>query len=63
MIKENKKVNGFIALVNIVDRKSGDIISRNQILECEHHDSVDALNRDLAKFGLPRKFELVRWLA
>ena len=63
MIKENKKVKGFIAKVNIVDRKSGEIVARNQILKCEHHDSVDALNRDLAKFGLPRKFEFIEWVA
>ena len=59
MSKNGIQVNGFIAKVNIVDRKTGDIVARNQILKCEHHDSVDALNRDLAKFGLPRKFELV----
>ena len=63
MIKKDKQVNGFIAKVNIVDRKTGDIVARNQILKCEHHDSVDALNRDLAKFGLPRKFEFVEWVA
>ena len=62
MIKEDKKVNGFIAKVNIVDRKTGEIVARNQILKCEHHTSVDALNRDLEKFGLPRKFEFVDWV-
>ena len=59
---KNKKANGFIAKV-IVDRKTGDIIARNQILKCEHHTTIDALNRDLAKFGLPRKFEFVDWVA
>ena len=63
MIKKNKRVNGFLAKVNIVDRKTGDIIAENQILKCEHHDSIEALNRDLAKFNLPRKFELVEWVA
>ena len=63
MIKTNSKVNGFIAKVNIVDRKTGDIIAENQILKCEHHDSIESLNRDLAKFNLPRKFELVEWIA
>ena len=62
MNDKDKKVNGFIAKVNIVDRKTGDIVARNQILKCEHHTSVDALNRDLAKFGLPRKFEFVDWV-
>ncbi|MBQ45632.1 MAG: hypothetical protein CMK37_08255 [Porticoccaceae bacterium] len=61
MIKNDKQVNGFIAKVNIVDRKTGDIIAENQILKCEHHDSIEALNRDLAKFNLPRKFEFVEW--
>ena len=63
MIKKDKQVNGFIAKVNIVDRKTGDIIAENQILKCEHHDSIKNLNRDLAKFNLPRKFELVEWVA
>ena len=62
MIKEDKKVNGFIAKVNIVDRKTGEIVARNQILKCEHHTSVDALNRDLEKFGLPRKIEFFYWV-
>lgn len=60
---KNKKTNGFIAKVHIVDRKTGEIVGRNHILKCEHHNSVDALNRDLAKFGLPRKFEFVDWIA
>ena len=63
MIKKNTKANGFIAKVHIVDRKTGDIIARNQILKCEHHTTIDALNRDLAKFNLPRKFEFVDWIA
>jgi hypothetical protein len=62
MIKD-KQVNGFIAKVKIIDRKTGDIIAENQILKCEHHNSIDDLNRDLAKFGLPRKFELIEWVA
>jgi len=57
------RTNGFIARVNIVDRKSGEIVARNQILKVEHHPSVDALNKDLKKFGLPRKFEFVEWVA
>ena len=63
MIKNNKQVNGFIAKDRIIDRKTGDIIAENQILKCEHHNSIDDLNRDLAKFGLPRKFELIEWVA
>ena len=57
------RTNGFIAKVNIVDRKTGEIVARNQILKVEHHSSVDALNKDLAKFGLPRKFEFIDWVA
>ena len=57
------KTNGFIARVNIVDRKSGEIVARDQILKVEHHSSVDALNKDLKKFGLPRNFEFVEWVA
>ena len=63
MIKiKNDKVNGFIAKVNIIDRQSGEIVDKNVIMKCEHHDSVEALNKDLAKFGLPRKFEFVEWV-
>lgn len=62
MVKD-KKVNGFIAKVNIIDRKTGEVISKNVMMKCEHHSSVEALNADLAKFGLPRKFELVEWVA
>lgn len=62
MIKD-KQVNGFIAKVNIIDRKTGDIIAENQLLKCEHHASIEDLNKDLAKFNLPRKFELVEWIA
>ena len=62
MIKVNDKVNGFIAKVNIVDRKSGEIVDRNVIMKCEHHASIEDLNADLLKFGLPRKFEFVEWV-
>ncbi len=60
-IKDNK-VNGFIAKVNIVDRKSGEIVERDVIMKSEHHSSIEALNADLLKFGLPRKFEFVEWV-
>jgi len=62
MVKD-KKLNGFIAKVNIVDRRTGEVINKNVIMKCEHHSSSEALNVDLAKFGLPRKFELVEWVA
>lgn len=63
MIKTNSKVNGFIAKVNIIDRKSGDVVERNVMMKCEHHATIEDLNKDLAKFGLPRKFELVEWIS
>ena len=63
MIKTNSKVNGFIAKVNIIDRKTGELISSNVMMKCEHHASIEDLNKDLAKFGLPRKFELVEWIS
>jgi len=63
MIKTNSKVNGFIAKVNIIDRKTGELISSNVMMKCEHHATIEDLNKDLAKFGLPRKFELVEWIA
>lgn len=63
MIKTNSKVNGFIAKVNIIDRKTGELISSNVMMKCEHHATIEDLNKDLAKFGLPRKFELVEWIS
>ena len=63
MIKKNSKVNGFIAKVNIIDRKSGDVVEKNVMMKCEHHATIEDLNKDLAKFGLPRKFELVEWIS
>ena len=63
MIKTNNKVNGFIAKLNIIDRKTGELISSNVMMKCEHHATIEDLNKDLAKFGLPRKFELVEWIA
>ncbi len=63
MIKTNNKVNGFIAKVNIIDRKTGELISSNVMMKCEHHATIEDLNKDLAKFGLPRKFELVEWIS
>jgi len=62
MIKTNDKVNGFIAKVNIIDRQSGEVVQSNVIMKCEHHDSIESLNADLRKFGLPRKFEFVEWV-
>ena len=61
--KDNERVNGFIAKVNIIDRKSNEVVERNVMMKCEHHASIEDLNKDLAKFGLPRKFELVEWVA
>jgi len=49
MIKNDKQVNGFIAKVNIIDRKSGEVIERNVMMKCEHHASIEDLNKDLAK--------------
>lgn len=63
MIENDIQVNGFIARVNIIDRKSGEIVERNVMMKLEHHASIEDLNKDLAKFGLPRKFELVEWIA
>tara|TARA_A200000159_G_scaffold111525_1_gene104544 strand:+ start:815 stop:1006 length:192 start_codon:yes stop_codon:yes gene_type:complete len=63
MIKTNNKVNGFIAKVNIIDRKTGELISSNVMMKCEHHATIEDLNKDLAKLGLPSKLELVEWIS
>ena len=62
-MKENKRLNGFLAKVNIVDRKTGEIIQKNATMKIEDSRSIEQINAELAKFNLPRKFELVEWIA
>ena len=62
MIKVNDTVNGFIAEVDIIDRATGEVVGRN-IVKCEHHDTIEALNEDMAKFNLPTFLKLVRWIS
>ena len=63
MFKINDTVNGFIAKVNIIDRASGEVVQENVIMKCEHHASIEDLNKDLLKFGLPSKFEFIEWVS
>ena len=62
MVKLNDTVNGFIAEVDIIDRATGEVVGRN-VVKCEHHDTIEALNRDMAKFNLPTFLRLVRWIS
>lgn len=61
MLKLNDTVNGFIAEVDIIDRATGEVVGRN-VVKCEHHDTIEALNADMAKFNLPTFLRLVRWI-
>ena len=62
MIKTDNKVNGFIAEVDIIERATGEVVGRN-IIKCEHHDTIEALNADMEKFNLPTFLRLVRWIS
>ena len=62
MTKLNNKVNGFIARVDIIDRVTGEVVGRN-VVKCENHDTIEALNADMAKFNLPTFLRLVEWVS
>jgi hypothetical protein len=62
MIKTDNIVNGFIAEVDIIERATGEVVGRN-IIKCEHHDTIEALNADMEKFNLPTFLRLVRWIS
>ena len=62
MVKIDSIVNGFIAEVDIIERATGKVVGRN-IVKCEYHDTIEALNKDMAKFNLPTFLRLVRWIS
>ena len=62
MIKTDNIVNGFIAEVDIIERATGEVVGRN-IIKCEHHDTIEALNADMEKLNLPTFLRLVRWIS
>ena len=62
MIKTDNTINGFIAEVDIIDRATGEVVGRN-IVKCEHHNTIEALNADMAKFNLPTFLRMVRWIS
>jgi len=62
MIKTDNKVNGFIAEVDIISRATGEVVGRN-VVKCEHHNTIEALNADMEKFNLPTFLRLVRWIS
>jgi len=62
MIKTDNKVNGFIAEVDIISRATGEAVGRN-IVKCEHHNTIEAINTDMEKFKLPTFLRLVRWIS
>jgi hypothetical protein len=57
-----KEKKGNIARVNIIDAKTGNIIQPNVMMQVEECKTIDQINKDLAKFFLPRRFELIEWI-
>ena len=63
MIKKDSKLNGFLARVNIVDPKTGEVLRKNVMMKIEESQSISELNAKLAKLNVPNRLELVEWIA
>lgn len=58
---ENKN-QGTLAKVNIVDAKTGETVQENVMMQIEQCKTIEQINKELAMFFLPRRFELVEWI-
>lgn len=58
---ENKN-QGTLAKVNIVDAKTGETVQENVMMQVEQCKTIEQINKELAMFFLPRRFELVEWI-
>lgn len=58
---ENKN-QGTLAKVNIVDAKTGETVQEDVMMQVEECKTIDQINKELAMFFLPRRFELVEWV-
>ena len=58
---ENKN-QGTLAKVNIVDAKTGETVQENVMMQVEQCKTIEQINKELAMFFLPRRFELVEWV-
>jgi hypothetical protein len=59
---KDKQNQGTLAKVNIVDAKTGETIQENVMMQVEECKTIDQINKELALFFLPRRFELVEWV-
>tara|TARA_A200000159_G_scaffold158061_1_gene174884 strand:+ start:669 stop:854 length:186 start_codon:yes stop_codon:yes gene_type:complete len=53
---------GTLAKINIVDAKTGEIVQKNVMMQVEECKTIEQINKELAMFFLPRRFELVEWI-
>ena len=56
------KNQGTLAKVNIVDAKTGETVQENVMMQVEQCKTIEQINKELAMFFLPRRFELVEWI-
>lgn len=59
---KDKQKKGTLAKVNIVDAKTGETVQKNVMMQVEECKTIDQINKELALFFLPRRFELVEWV-
>jgi len=61
MLKD-RKLNGFLAKVNIIDPTTGEVLQKNVTMKIEEAQSIAQLNEKLAKLNVPNRLELVEWI-
>lgn len=59
---KDKQKKGTLAKVNIIDAKTGETVQKNVMMQVEECKTIDQINKELALFFLPRRFELVEWV-
>ena len=59
---DEKQHKGKLAKVNIIDAKTGKAIQENVMMQLEVSKTIEQINKELALFFLPRRFELVEWV-
>lgn len=59
---DKKQHKGKLAKVNIIDAKTGKAIQENVMMQLEVSKTIEQINKELALFFLPRRFELVEWV-
>ena len=59
---KDQQHKGTLAKVNIVDAKTGETVQKNVMMQVEECKTIDQINKELALFFLPTRFELVEWV-